>query len=856
MNKKQFVQSYKIYTLKDSNAALGSIFQLLLLWIMVFAAAWCFATGIEMPISFAEIMLWSFLFVLLSAVAVFNKITMLVSAGIAGIGVALFWKQILSFSTFLYQAFRYAYDLAFVIMKERGYNYTQWMLTDVDTITKTMEDTVLVASYCRSIIIVLSLVLSLWVVTVSWKRPRMWLVFVPSLLVLSPGFVIGIVPSAVAFCLLLAGAIGLHAQALSLSRTNRRSFKEWIKDIFGKQKATHRFLVSSRGGTYGLFSFAVSFALMMLVALITYNTPLLKLDKLREQMDSTVEKVYNQLFYSRLETPENAIGSMLEGDTHEVLHIPNFHDVPVMSVKGATNEVLYLRAWVTDDWNEEGWKVLDEKDSDEVNKVVDPGFDTSDMMRQLHELLEPDRLKDSSPRRYALAIDDLTIKARFKKSLIVHIPTTPKEYKIDGEYEAVEDVAGEMKFFVGQRPKNNTYEVGVIQPLNATKGYYTSIHSMQEKYQLLLDIDANAIQSKQFQTFVKNERAYNSYVQKNYLSADMVTDTMKELAESVSEKYSTRLTKVLSVERLLRTSYTYSIDPPSLHSGEALTEIDYCLTETMSGYCTYYATAMTLMLRHLGIPARYVTGYILHRTDDINLTYNRTVMDTDAHAWVEVYFPGLGWMPFDPTPDETETAAEVTQRYLALTMTDNGEGNKTEITQQVITDINEADEPEEEEEIEEETPLFVFEGWFALMVVAFAVILLLAVLAVLLLFLLNYANRKALKLWEKKRQQGSEQMFKMMLALLRFMNLAPSNGELIADYAARVDRALPIAGGWKYLEPVFTAEQFGGIAPTVEQNESIVTYFDALCDYALKNKKTKISFFKKLKLLWQYRKEK
>lgn len=856
MNKKQFVQSYKVYTVNDGTGVLGNIFQLLLLWICVFATVLCFATGIEMPISFAEIMLWSFLFVVLFALVVFNKITMLVSLGLAGAGIAIFWQKLMSFAAFLYQAFRYAYDVAFVIMKERGYNYTQWMLTDVDTIKEVMEDTLLVASYCRSIVIVLSLVLAFWCVAVSWKRPRMWLVFIPCLAVLSPGFVIGIVPTAVAFCLLLAGAIGLYAQGLSLGKTNRRSIKEWFKDIFGKQKAGRRFLVSARGGIYGLFSFAVSFATMMLVALITYNTPLLKLDKLREQMDSAVEKVYNEIFYSRLETPENAIGSMLEGDTHEVLHIPNFHDVPVMNVKGTSNEVMYLRAWVTDDWKNDGWKVLDKEDSKEVDKILDPGFDTSNMLWTLHELLEPERLEDASPRRYGVALDDLTIKAKFKKSLIVHIPTAPQEYKVDGEYDAVEDVAGEMKFFVGARPKNNVYEVDHIQAINASKGYYTSLHAMQEKYQLLLNIDANAIQSKQFQNFVKNEKAYNEYVQKHYLNANMATDTMKELADSVSKKYSTRLTKVLSVERLLRTSYTYSIEPPSLHSDDALKELDYCLSESMTGYCTYYASAMTMMLRHLGIPARYVTGYILHRSEDIESSYNRTVMDTDAHAWVEVYFPGLGWMTFDPTPDAKETASEVEQRYLALTMIENGEGNKTEITQQVITDINEADEPEEEEEEEIDPPLFVFEGWFAVMVIVLVIVVLLVGFALLVLFLLSYAHRKTIQLWQKKRQEGSEQIFKMMLELLRLMHLEPTGGELIADYAARVDRALPIAGGWKYLEPIFTAEQFGGILPNDEQNASILTYFDALCSYALENKKTKISLLSKLKLLWHYRKEK
>jgi transglutaminase-like putative cysteine protease len=72
------------------------------------------------------------------------------------------------------------------------------------------------------------------------------------------------------------------------------------------------------------------------------------------------------------------------------------------------------------------------------------------------------------------------------------------------------------------------------------------------------------------------------------------------------------------------------------------------VTETRAGYCQHFAGAMALMLRYLGIPARVAGGFTSGR-------WNRDrerwiVSDTDAHAWVEVWFPGYGWLPFDPTP--------------------------------------------------------------------------------------------------------------------------------------------------------------------------------------------------------------
>ena len=72
------------------------------------------------------------------------------------------------------------------------------------------------------------------------------------------------------------------------------------------------------------------------------------------------------------------------------------------------------------------------------------------------------------------------------------------------------------------------------------------------------------------------------------------------------------------------------------------------VTQTRAGYCQYFAGAMTLMLRYLGIPARVAVGFA-------GGTYSAKshgwlVSDRDAHAWVEVWFKGYGWLPFDPTP--------------------------------------------------------------------------------------------------------------------------------------------------------------------------------------------------------------
>ncbi len=88
----------------------------------------------------------------------------------------------------------------------------------------------------------------------------------------------------------------------------------------------------------------------------------------------------------------------------------------------------------------------------------------------------------------------------------------------------------------------------------------------------------------------------------------------------------------------------YDPNTPATPEGEDF--VTYFLTENRRGYCMHYASAATLMLRAMGIPARYVTGYVA----DVPSSGHVNVPDSAAHAWVEVYIPGYGWEPVEVTP--------------------------------------------------------------------------------------------------------------------------------------------------------------------------------------------------------------
>lgn len=119
---------------------------------------------------------------------------------------------------------------------------------------------------------------------------------------------------------------------------------------------------------------------------------------------------------------------------------------------------------------------------------------------------------------------------------------------------------------------------------------------------------------------------------------------VSELARAVTAQAASPAERALALERYLRgLPYTYTI-PPLPPQGDA---VDFFLFETRTGYCSYYASAMAVMARSLGIPARVATGYFTGAYDQATRTY--TVYENEAHAWPELYLDGR-WTAFEPTP--------------------------------------------------------------------------------------------------------------------------------------------------------------------------------------------------------------
>jgi transglutaminase-like putative cysteine protease len=140
--------------------------------------------------------------------------------------------------------------------------------------------------------------------------------------------------------------------------------------------------------------------------------------------------------------------------------------------------------------------------------------------------------------------------------------------------------------------------------------------------------------------------SYPDWVQRRYLVVpDTVPDRVLALARDLTATEPNSYDRARAIEAYLRTfPYTLDVSAPPYDQDV----VDYFLFDLRQGYCDYFATAMVVLARAAGLPARMVSGYASGDYDADSGHY--VVTEANAHAWPEVFFPGYGWVEFEPTP--------------------------------------------------------------------------------------------------------------------------------------------------------------------------------------------------------------
>lgn len=146
-------------------------------------------------------------------------------------------------------------------------------------------------------------------------------------------------------------------------------------------------------------------------------------------------------------------------------------------------------------------------------------------------------------------------------------------------------------------------------------------------------------------TAAHHSDAYADTVRADYLALpDGVETGVYALAGQITQDAQTDFDRAAALCAYLRSAYPYTLAQNVPPAGRDF--VSWFLLDERQGYCTSFATAMAVMARMVGLPARYIEGYAAVPDSDSVAR----VTQQQAHAWVEIYFSGFGWLPFDPTP--------------------------------------------------------------------------------------------------------------------------------------------------------------------------------------------------------------
>nr|MBA3874931.1 transglutaminase domain-containing protein [Anaerolineae bacterium] len=193
----------------------------------------------------------------------------------------------------------------------------------------------------------------------------------------------------------------------------------------------------------------------------------------------------------------------------------------------------------------------------------------------------------------------------------------------------------DLMYITNAQGERQSMNISVIRPLQVLK--------QSDSYtvtSLMTDATAGQLRAA--------PASYPDWMLKLYLEIPpSISDNTRRLAQQIvtDAKATTPYDKAKAVESWLRSNIAYNEAIPQPPTDRD--PVEWVLFDIKQGYCNYYASAMVLMLRTLGIPARMAAGFAQGTWDETQAAYS--VKEKDAHTWVEVYFPGYGWIEFEPT---------------------------------------------------------------------------------------------------------------------------------------------------------------------------------------------------------------
>jgi hypothetical protein len=240
----------------------------------------------------------------------------------------------------------------------------------------------------------------------------------------------------------------------------------------------------------------------------------------------------------------------------------------------------------------------------------------------------------------------------------------PSGERLEGAEPSVEGARQEVTVNVTVKGNKDDFLYSLGQPVESSEaanarvgGGADDVQSLKP-HDRLRDGDTYTVTGTVATASVEQLRAagtdYPEWVEERYLQVPRgLPSRVERKAEEVVGEAATPYDRAAAIERYLRTfpnDYNVPSTPPGRDS------VDYFLFDAQRGYFDYHASAMAVMLRTLGVPARVATGYVVDPLQRDGDTPNYSLTERNAFAWPEVYFPGVGWVEFNPTPSQPTVA--------------------------------------------------------------------------------------------------------------------------------------------------------------------------------------------------------
>jgi transglutaminase-like putative cysteine protease len=238
-----------------------------------------------------------------------------------------------------------------------------------------------------------------------------------------------------------------------------------------------------------------------------------------------------------------------------------------------------------------------------------------------------------------------------------------------------------LEGFVASGPVRSIHYRVLMEPMGSSLFFLTpTAQTLQGYYRLISEDDGGAVFDEDVEHPINQYEAtsnigtpmgsllraaagpYPGEILANYGQMPPLDPRIPKLAQQITAQKNNNYDRAVAIENYLRTHFGYTLQLSRTRPRDPLAEF---LFVRKQGHCEYFASSMAIMLRTLGIPSRVVNGF---RTGEFNdLTSQYLVRESDAHSWVEAYFPGYGWITFDPTPAgsiETRTGWDRAGLYL------------------------------------------------------------------------------------------------------------------------------------------------------------------------------------------------